>query len=157
MLVKDVMSREVVTVTPEETLIDLITKLLKYNFHTLPVIDKEGNVCGVVNYKDIMKIFSSHNPALEKLLKSFHLYNVEEEDILDAEIPKNLGTNMTVADIMNTNVVTVNEDDTIADARNYMKLHNIERMPVTRGRQLTGFITLFDIIIVLFRKRKIIK
>lgn len=157
MLVKDVMSREIVTVTPEETLIDLTTKLLKYNFHTLPVIDEGRNVCGIVNFKDIMKIFSSHNPALEKLLKASHLYNVEEEDILEAEIPENLGTKITIADIMNTNVVTVDEDKTIADARNCMKLHNIERMPVVRGRQLAGFITIFDIIIAILRKRNIIK
>lgn len=157
MLVKDVMSREVITVTPEETLIDLVNKLLKYNFHTLPVIDNKRSVCGVVNFKDIMKIFSSHDPALEKLLKSSHLYNVEEEDILEAEISENLGAKITVADIMNTNVVTVDEDETIADARNCMKLHNTERMPVTKGRQLAGFVTLFDIIIALFRKRKMIK
>ena len=156
MIVKDVMSREVITVTPEETLIDLINKLLKYNFHTFPVIDKKGVVCGVVNFKDIMKIFSSHNPALEKLLKTSHLYNVDEEDILEAEIPENLGTKMTVADIMNTNVVTVDENERIADARNCMKLHNVERMPVTKDGLLSGFVTLFDILIALFRKRKII-
>jgi CBS domain-containing protein len=38
-----------------------------------------------------------------------------------------------------------------------MKLHNVQRVPVTRNKELVGFITLFDIIIALFKERNIIK
>ena len=41
MLVKDVMSKEVITVGENENLAELIAKFRKYNFHTLPVIDNE--------------------------------------------------------------------------------------------------------------------
>ncbi|MFQ5964888.1 MAG: HPP family protein [Candidatus Scalinduaceae bacterium] len=56
MIVKDVMSRDVITVTRDETLVKLIAKLRKHNFHTLPVIDEKKNVLGVVNSEDIMKV-----------------------------------------------------------------------------------------------------
>jgi CBS domain-containing protein len=62
-----------------------------------------------------------------------------------------------VSDIMNNNVVTIEDSETIADARKQMKLHNIQRVPVTRNQELVGFITLFDIIIALFKERNIIK
>jgi Mg/Co/Ni transporter MgtE len=65
MLVKDVMSKEVITVGADENLDQLIAKFLKYNFHTLPVIDKKKKILGVVNYDDIMKVFLLLNPVLE--------------------------------------------------------------------------------------------
>ena len=151
------MSKEVITVGENENLAELITKLRKYNFHILPVIDENKNILGIVEYEDIMKVFLPHNPLLDKLLKSTHLHNVEEEDILEADLPEDLGTSVKVSDIMNVNVVTIEDNETIADARKQMKIHNVQRMPVTRNKELVGFITTFDIIIVLFKERNIIK
>ncbi len=157
MLVKDVMSKDVITITRDETPVDLIAKFRNYNFHTLPVIDNEKKVLGVVNSEDIMKVFLPHNPVLEKLLKSTHLYNTEEEDILETDLPEELGITVKVSDIMNVNVITIEDSETIADVRKQMKLHNVQRIPVTRNKELVGFITLFDIIIALFKERNIIK
>ncbi len=157
MLVKDVMSKEVITVGENENLVELIAKFRKYNFHTLPVIDNEKKVLGIVNSEDIMKVCLPHNPVLEKLLKSTHLYNTEEEDILEMDLPEELGTTVKVSDIMNANVVTIEDNETISDVRRKMKIHNVQRMPVTRNRELVGFITLFNIIIALFKERNIIK
>ncbi len=157
MLAKDVMNKEVITVSKNENLAQLIAKFRTYNYHTLPVIDNEKKVLGIVNSEDIMKVCLPHNPVLEKLLKSTHLYNTEQEDILDMDLPEELGTTVKVSDIMNVNVVTIEESETIADVRKQMKLHNIQRVPVTRNLELVGFITLFDIIIALFKERNIIK
>ena len=157
MSVKDVMSKEVITVGENENLVELIARFRKYNFHLLPVVDENKMILGIVEYEDIMKVFLLHNPLLEKLLKSTHLHNVEEEDILEADLPEDLGTSVKVSDIMNTHVITIGDDKTISDARKLMKLHNVERMPVTKDGILVGFITLFDIIIALFKERNIIE
>jgi CBS domain-containing protein len=157
MFVKDVMSKNVITVTRDDTLADLVAKFRKHNYHTLPVIDNEKKVLGIVNSEDIMKVCLPHNPVLEKLLKSTHLYNTEEEDILEIDLPEDLGTTVKVSDIMNTHVITIEDSETIADVRKQMKLHNVQRVPVTKDNVLVGFITLFDIIIALFKKRNIIK
>ena len=157
MFVKDVMSVEVIAIGENENLIQLIAKFRKHNFHTLPVIDEKRKVLGIVNAEDIMKVFLPHNPVLEKLLKSTHLYNTEEEDILEMDLPEELGTTVKVSDIMDVNVVTIEDSETIADVRKQMKLHNVQRVPVTRNKELVGFITLFDIIIALFKERNIIK
>ena len=151
------MSRKVITVTRGETLADLIAKFRKHNYHTLPVIDNEKKVIGIVGSEDIMKVCLPHNPVLEKLLRSTHLYNTEEEDILKIDLPEDLGTTVKVSDIMNTHVVTIEDSETIANVRKQMKLHNVQRVPVTKDDVLVGFITLFDIIIAFFRERNIIK
>jgi len=157
MLVKDVMSRGVITISENENLTQLITKFRKYNFHTLPVIDSKKKILGVVSSEDIMKVFLPHNPLLDELLKSIHLCNPEEDNILERDLPKDLGPTVTVSEIMTTDVITVEEDETIADARELMKLHDIERMPVTKDKVLVGFITLFDIIIAVFKKWNVIE
>ncbi|MDT8317638.1 MAG: CBS domain-containing protein [bacterium] len=157
MFVSDVMTKKVVTLMPEENLAQIVNKMIKFNFHTLPVVDRESRLLGIVDFKDIMKIFVPHNPALEKLLKSTHLYGMEEEDILETELPLDIGETMRVADIMNTHFVSTSEGETIADARRLMRRHRIERMPVERDGKLTGFVTLLDVIVALFRERKIIE
>ena len=83
MLVKDVMNKEVITVSENENLAQLIAKFRKYNYHTLPVIDNDKKISGLVNSEDIMKVCLPHNPVLERLLKSTHLYDTDEEYIRD--------------------------------------------------------------------------
>jgi CBS domain-containing protein len=156
MRIKDVMSKEVITIGEDENLVQLIAKFRKYNFHTLPVIDENKKILGVISSEDIMKVCLPHNPVLGNLLKSTHLYDTEEEDILEMDLPEELGTTVKVSDIMDVNVVTIEDSETIADARKQMKLHNVQRVPVTRDKELVGFITLFDIIIALFKERNII-
>ena len=150
------MNRDVITIGKDENLVQLIAKFRKYNYHTLPVIDENKKILGVISSEDIMKVCLPHNPVLGNLLKSTHLYDTEEEDILEVYLPEELGTTVKVSDIMDVNVVTIEDSETIADARKQMKLHNIQRVPVTRNRELVGFITLFDIIIALFKERNII-
>lgn len=158
MLVKEIMTKEVVYVTPEETLAGLTEKFIKHNYHTFPVVDVEGRVIGSVDYEDIMKVFTPHNPALEKLLKSTHFYSFEEEDILDSDLPPDLGTTVRVSDIMDTDMATIGEDSTVAKARVRMKQLNVERMAVVDSTgKLAGFITLFDIIVAVFRNKAIIE
>ncbi|MHC4270278.1 MAG: CBS domain-containing protein [Planctomycetota bacterium] len=82
MLVKNVMIKDVITLGKDENMIQLIAKFRKYNFHTLPVIDEERKILGVVNSEDIMKVFLPLNPSLEELLKSIHLHNIEEAVML---------------------------------------------------------------------------
>jgi CBS-domain-containing membrane protein len=156
MFVKDVMSRGVITVSEYENMVELIAKFREYNFHTLPVVDENKKILGVISSEDIMKVFLPHNPVLDKLLRSTHLCNLDEEDILEVDLPKDLGTTVTVSDIMNTDVISIAEDKTVAEARKLMKLYEIERMPVTKDDVLVGFITIFDIIIALFKERNII-
>ncbi len=155
--IKDVMSKDVITIGKDENLVQLIAKFRKYNYHTLPVIDESKKILGVISSEDIMNVCLPHNPVLGNLLKSTHLYDTEEEDILEMDLPEGLGTTVKVSDIMDVNVVTIEDSETIAGARKQMKLLNVQRVPVTRNKELVGFITLFDIIIALFKERNIIK
>ena len=75
MRIKDVMSKEVITIGEEENLVQLIAKFRKYNYHTLPVIDESKKILGVISSEDIMKVCLPHNPVLGNLLKSTQFYS----------------------------------------------------------------------------------
>lgn len=64
---------------------------------------------------------------------------------------------MLARDIMSSNVVTIEEGENINEARKLMKLHSIKKMFVTKNDVLVGLITLFDIIIALFKVMDIVK
>ena len=57
MKVKDCMTHEVVSVKRSTTLAELIQLFKKYNFHTLPVIEENNLLVGIVTFEDILKVF----------------------------------------------------------------------------------------------------
>ncbi|AEF95819.1 CBS domain-containing protein [Methanotorris igneus] len=61
--VGDVMTKDVVTITPEESIVDAIKKMDVYGdskeiINQLPVVDKEGRLVGIISDGDIIRILS---------------------------------------------------------------------------------------------------
>jgi magnesium transporter len=50
----NIMTEQVVTLSPEDTLSDAVTEFTKYGFRALPMVDKDRNLLGVVSYKDLL-------------------------------------------------------------------------------------------------------
>ena len=159
MLVKEVMSRKFITVKPALNLIELIKMFRNHHFHRLPVTDDENHILGTVSIESVMGIFKPHSKRLTRMLRASPSLKVEEEemDILDAEITPEWIKMTSVSDLMESNVVSIEEDKTISEARTLMKLHNKQGLPVVRNGTLVGVVTLFDIIYALFREQGIIE
>jgi acetoin utilization protein AcuB len=156
MLVKDVMTTEIITINPKSSIIELLEKYKNFRHHTFPVIDKGDRLIGIVALADIMKIFMPHSPSLTRLLKAAHFYHGQEGNILETELNQELINNMVISDIMNHNIITIEAHETIAEARSEMTSHDIRYMPVIEGQRLVGVITVSDIIMGLFKERRII-
>ena len=159
MLVKEVMSKAVVTVKPSLNLIDLLTLFKKHHFRRLPVVDEKNHFLGTVDIESVMNIFKPHSKRLTRLLRASPSLKVEEDemDILDTKITPEWAELTLVADLMEPNVITIDEDSTISEARSLMKLHEREGLPVVKDNVLVGVVTLFDIIYAIFRERGLIE
>ncbi len=158
MLVKEVMRRKVITVKESTTLRELIGIFYEYTFHTLPVV-KEGNiVVGVVALEDVLKVFYPHPSYILEMLERTPLWDgYEEECLLETDLPPEIGVLYIVRDLMNTNVVTISEEATTVEARSLMKLHKLKRLPVVdKKRHLLGIVSLFDIILAVFKEKGIL-
>jgi len=158
MLVKEVMRRKVITVKKSITLRELMGIFHKYTFHTLPVVKEDNTVVGIVALEDVLKVFNPHPSHILEMLERTPLWDgYEEENLLEADIPPEMGVLCIVGDLMNTNVVTIGEEATTVEARSLMKMHRLKRLPVVdKERHLLGIISLFDIILAAFKKKGIL-
>ncbi len=159
MKVKDCMTKEVIAVKRSTTLSQLIKTFQKYNFHTLPVIEEDRRLVGIVNFEDILKVFQPYSVELSMMLRTIPFLEMEskEEDFLAADISSEMGILVVVDDIMNTHFATIEPETDVNFARAQMKLHNAPRLPVAQEAKLVGMISLFDIILAVFRERGVIK
>ena len=158
MKVKDCMTKDVVTVKRSTALTELIEIFRKYNFHTLPIVEEGNKIVGIVTFEDILKVFQPYSQQTAKMLDTIpFVEKVEEEDILLADISSEMGVLVIVDDFMNTSFVILNQGASIKEARSVMRLHNTERLPVVENGTLVGIVTLFDIILSVFKQKGVIR
>lgn len=68
-LVRDVMSKVVITVNDDAPLMECVDHMIKHNIKRLPVIDKSGRVIGMLYERDIF--FAITNAMLEENKQAF--------------------------------------------------------------------------------------
>ncbi|WP_321422188.1 CBS domain-containing protein [uncultured Methanobacterium sp.] len=121
--VKDVMSQKVITVPPTEDVVFAFEKLMKHKISSLPVVDEDGKLVGIVTATDL-----GHNLILDKY---------------------ELGT--TVEEVMVNQVIYVHPEDDLATA--VRKMHEygsddgiINQLVVLDNHELVGIVSDGDII-----------
>jgi len=142
MKIKDIMTRNIISITPEASLKELATLIKQHRINGVPVVTKEGALVGIVTMTDILKI-------LRDIYYWAELENVKPglgvKDALMAEKEK-----ATVETKMTTGVRTVKEDDTVEDILKLMCKHNIHTIPVTKDSKLIGIVGVTDIVYAIF-------
>lgn len=69
-----------------------------------------------------------------------------ERDIMKRVVLERLDPALTpVSDVMSTDIVTIEEDAPLEDAMEAMQSHNCRHLPVTRGDQVTAFLSMRDL------------
>ena len=160
MKVKDLMVKNVITLRPSTTLSEILKLFKECNFHTLPVVDDNGVLKGIIDFEDMLKVFQPYGTDVSRLLKTIPLLFLDDdiqEDILLSEISEDMGVLLVADDLMNKQFVAVDEDTDINDVRSMMKMHNAKRLPVAKGDKLVGIISIFDIILTVFKDKGILK
>lgn len=61
--VRELMSSNVATISPEARLTEAADRMLKRQVHHLPVVDEENRVVGIVSTMDILRAFAEGAPA----------------------------------------------------------------------------------------------
>jgi len=158
MLVKEVMRTELVTAKESTTLRELMKIFYEFNFHTIPVVKVNNKLVGIVAMEDILKIFQPYPPYISEILKRTPFLDVYDDiDLLDADIPPEMGTLCIVKDLMNENIVTVDKEATTQEALSLMKMHRLRRLPVVdKEGFLIGIISLFDMILSVFKEKGVL-
>ena len=140
---KDLMSREVVSVHPDTTLLDVAKVLAEHNFDGVPVSDNENHLVGIVTEYDLInKTSAVHLPTLQIVLKNLPQFKKEEahfqEEILGLK----------VADIMNKEPLTLTEDVPYDEViKLFRDHHRVNPIPVIdKDGKILGVISRFDVL-----------
>ncbi len=155
MQVKEIMSKEVITVRRSTKLKELLGLFNKFHlFPLVPVVEENSRLIGIVSFRNLIDVFS---PYRQEILKTVPFLDDREEDIFKVELTKDIGDLVIVEDIMETKFVSLQEDAALEEAFKLMKLHLKEEFPVTdKTGKLVGKIGIFDIIRRVFREKGVI-
>ena len=156
--VKDCMSTKVVSVKRSTPLNGVIQLFKDHNFHTLPVVEGNNRLVGVITLEEILSVFQPHSSDLERMLKTIpFLEPSREEDLLLTDISSEIGVLVVADDVMTHKFVTINPTASIGEAYSSMRLHQVDILMVTEQERLIGVITKFDIILSLFKEQGVIE
>lgn len=143
MKVSEIMTQNVVSITVEGTVEDAAKLLLERNISGLPVVDKDGNLAGIITHKDLLyKNMQPDTPAMLEILGGFvYLGGV---DRYNNELRKLVGTK--VSDVMTTDVITAGVEDTVQSVAKLMVHNGVNRIPIVKDGQLVGIVSRADIV-----------
>jgi len=139
---KDIMTREVVTVTPETTLEELGRIFIDKGISGAPVVDSAGKIICIVTENDLIRKNSRlHIPTI---LRLFDAYIPLGTSKLEVELKKMTAT--TVGEVCTEKVATVAEDAPIDEIASIMSEKKIHLLPVTKEGKVVGIIGKKDVI-----------
>lgn len=139
----DIMTKDVITVTPDVTVTALALLLASHGISGAPVLDGAGGLVGVVTENDLIDQKKKiHIPTVVTILDS--VIYLENPERIGKEMKKMAG--VTVQDIYSPDPVTVSEDTPIDEIATIMAEKKVHTLPVMRGDTLVGIIGKRDII-----------
>lgn len=155
MQVREIMTKEVVTIRRSTTLKKLLQTFAKFHiFPLVPVIEDDNRLVGIVSFRNLLGAFGPREPAI---LKNIPFLDEEEEDIFRAELTEDIGDLVVAEDIMETKFISIREDASLEETYKLMKLHLKDEFPVIdKAGKLVGIVGIFDIMYRVFRQKGVI-
>lgn len=144
--VKDLMTKNIQTVTPQTSLVDAANILMQYKFDGLPVVAKNNKLMGLVTeYDCISKGSMIHIPTFIKIVQNIQLYKRDITPIKD-ELTKLLS--LKVSEVMNSEPIVISPEASLADAvQLFSEHHRINPIPVIDAQGLlVGILSRSDIL-----------
>lgn len=138
MRVKDVMTTEPLTVTPETSLKDAAGLLAEHRISGLPVVDSQNHVVGVISEGDILFKEIGGGPRERHLIERW----LEAPAAGDAKVEAK-----TVGEAMTAPAVTITAKRPLAEVANVMIDQGVKRLPVVDPEGvLIGIVTRADLV-----------
>lgn len=117
MLIKEIMTNNVITVSPQTTVLDAAKQMQKYDVGAIPVTNSNEPI-GMITDRDILLrcVAAGRDPA-----------------------------NLCVSDVMTAGTVTVSPNQGASEAASMMAKEQIRRVPVVESGKVVGMVSIGDI------------
>ena len=119
--VRDIMTENLVTISPKSSIQEAIEMLLLQQISGLPVLEADGQLVGIVT--------------------EFALLGLAYDDKIRED---------TIEKHMTTNVLTVQAEDPVSKVADLCLVHRVRRVPVMEGNKLVGLVARRDVLKALY-------
>src|SRR5205823_1398329 len=139
--VTEIMSRPVVTVSPDASVKQAARLLVEYGISALPVLDAGGALVGIVSEADLVPLETRPDPRTQ------------------ATPPAPSAGTMPriVAEVMTRRVLSVRAASEVSQAARTMLEAGIKRVPVMSGRKVVGIVSRRDLVRVIAREDEAVR
>lgn len=118
MVIRDIMTDPAIVLSADTSVLEAASVMRENNIGSVPVVDSDGNICGIVTDRDIV---------IRSLAQG-----------LDSKMTK-------VSEIMSENVSSVPPDAEIDDAFDIMSRDKVRRIPIVENEKVLGVVSLGDV------------
>jgi CBS domain-containing protein len=133
MKVAEIMSRPVITVTPETGIKTAAGLLVQHGISALPVVDANGELVGIVSEADLLPLETRPDPRSQA-----------------TPLPPTAGSApQRVAEVMTRRVLTVPADCEVSQVARILLEADFRRVPVVTDRKMVGIVSRRDLVKVI--------
>ena len=140
---KEIMTKDVITVTEDTPIKALSGLFLKHKVNGFPVLDQGGQLVGIVTEKNLIE--QNKNLHILTVIALFDAVIYLESGKKFEEEVKRFNATL-VKDIFTPNVVTVLPDTPFDEIASLMAEKGVHSIPVVDGKKIVGMIGKLDII-----------
>jgi CBS domain-containing protein len=130
-----IMTRPVITVTPETTIVEAANTMLQRHVSGLPVVDAAGKLVGIISEGDFIRRSEIGTQRKRGRFLRFILGSGKEATDFVHEHGRK------IAEIMTPEPLTIGEDTDLEEIVELMEKNNVKRLPVMRGDKLVGIVS----------------
>lgn len=146
MKVKEIMTKKVISIKPEDNAKTSLDLLFKMQISGLPVIDQKGKLVGMFTEKEVItKVLPTYMENVGGFVYDDNPKAVKQK-VLNFDKLK-------VSDVMRREVITVDEDTALCEVAHLMLTQKARRIPVVnKNKDIVGIASREDLVKALFRE-----
>jgi CBS domain-containing protein len=144
---RDVMSRNVVSVTSDTPMRKIAALLLEKRISAVPVVDGSGAPVGMVSEGDL----TGRSEVEREARQDWWLRALAEGEALNAEFLASLNY-PTARDLMSAPIISVREETSLEEIAQLLTTHRIKRVPVVHDGRIVGIVSRADLVRALAAK-----
>lgn len=146
---KDIMTKDVVSVTPDTSIEELSNLLVRNQISGAPVVNAAGGIVGIVTENDLISRNKRlHIPTVVSFLDAA-IY-LESSKKFAEEVKRVTATK--VGDICTSKVITITEETTLTDIATLMAEKKVHLLPVVREGKVVGVVGKRDVVAAVARQ-----
>ena len=148
MKVKEIMTKDVISITPDTNASEALELLLKMRISGLPVLDEKNKLVGMFTEKEVLSaILPSYVEKVGRFVYQENPKAVKQKTLAFRHLK--------VKDVMRRTSVTLDEDTTLCEVARIMLTQKARRTPVlNKAKEVVGIVSRGDVVEALFKEYK---